>query len=157
MVLLLAPRQMLHAAHRGDAARQIGADGDWLVDEKMVQAAPNTIFRIAQIGGAPSSPSPLRGGPGWGFWRCSVLTWLWRLLIGPNPHPHSLPARGREAMEPRPPLNRLQERAGPRARIAYKDIFISEGAMVGLNEIVGVLKAAGESTRLRLLALLADG
>ncbi|MBD8064165.1 metalloregulator ArsR/SmtB family transcription factor [Devosia sp. PTR5] len=29
--------------------------------------------------------------------------------------------------------------------------------MAGLGEIVGVLKAAGESTRLRLLALLADG
>lgn len=29
--------------------------------------------------------------------------------------------------------------------------------MVGLNKLVGVLKAAGEDTRLRLLALLADG
>src|SRR5690606_22499278 len=40
----------------------------------------------------------------------------------------------------------------------YKDIFISVGErMAELAELVGVLKAAGESTRLRLLRLLADG
>src|SRR5690606_34523975 len=51
----------------------------------------------SRLGSFP--PSPLRGGPGWGFCRYSMLTCLWGLLIGPNPHPHSLPSRGREAIE----------------------------------------------------------
>ena len=41
---------------------------------------------------------------------------------------------------------------------AYKDIFISDGdAMADSATLVGALRAAGEGTRLRLLALLADG
>jgi ArsR family transcriptional regulator len=40
----------------------------------------------------------------------------------------------------------------------YKDIFIwTEAALAELAEWVGVLRAAGEGTRLRLLALLAEG
>ena len=44
--------------------------------------------------------------------------------------------------------------------MSYKDMFISKNgfaAPVGLEEVVGALRAAGEPSRMRALALLAQG
>ncbi|OAM79197.1 hypothetical protein A3840_03780 [Devosia elaeis] len=101
MALLLAPGQMLHAAHRGMRPGRLRC-GDWLVDEKTLSAAPNTIFRMAQIGGGSIASLPLEGRAGVGVLEVQRTRMVVAIADRPEPPPSFPPLKGEGGASPKP-------------------------------------------------------